>query len=75
MTRRRTWASTNEQDPPIGDHVQDDVAYECDTEATQAKELSRGQKAALTRKRNQMVQMMGDLENAKTTGEKYCDSR
>ncbi len=73
MARKRTRPSADEQDPPIGDSVQEDSAYDCDTEATQAKELSRGQKAALTRKCNQMVQMMVDLES-ETTGKKHCKS-
>ncbi|KAF8328628.1 hypothetical protein F5887DRAFT_924181 [Amanita rubescens] len=71
MARRRARRSTEEQDPPIGESVQEDTAYDCDTEATQAKELTRGQKAALTRKRNQMAQMMGDLES-ETTGPRHA---
>ena len=73
MARRRTQLSTDGQDTPADNSVQEDSAYDCDTEATQAKELSRGQKAALTRKRNQMAQMMVDLES-ETTGKKYRNS-
>jgi hypothetical protein len=71
MARRRTRPSTDGQDPPAGNSVQEDSAYNCDTEATQTKELTCGQKAVLTRKRNQMAQMMVNLDN-ETTGKKYC---
>lgn len=73
MGRRRTQPST---DLSTGNrHVQGDSAYDCDTEATpsQPKELTRGQKAALTRKRNQMAQMNVDLDS-ETTGKGHCNS-
>ena len=71
MARKRTQSSKGGQDPPTGTCVQEDSAYDCDTEATQTKELTCGQKAVLTRKRNQMAQMMVNLDN-ETTGKKYC---
>ena len=75
MARRCTRLSTCGQNPPAGNrHVQEDSAYDCDTEATpsQAKELSHGQKAALTRKRNQMAQMNADLDS-EPTGKGHCN--
>ena len=76
MAHRRTRLSTDRQNPSTGNvHVQEDSAYDRDTEATpsQAKELSRGQKAALTRKCNQMAQMNADLDS-EPTGKGHCNS-